>query len=199
MASRRVQWSANVLSSIRFSSGGLPDWTFEPASGERLGADEGQLDLGIGQEDQVLVRVLDVPEALVGGAGLPDADAWSRPATAGRPAPGIGPEPVVAAGQFEGRRRGRRRELVAEIAPAPPRPSRRLRGLPSAVRSRTDTAFGRRRSFRLRPQDQRLAPAADEPFAPRWARPAAGRSGPPGGIVRREARAAGRRRPGPSR
>ena len=87
----------------------------QPGVGDRLVADERQLDLGVGQEDQVLSRVVDVPEA--GGVG-PDLLDPELDLGQGGPVDALDPqrpEPVVAPDQVEGRRRGRRRELVPEL------------------------------------------------------------------------------------
>ena len=53
----------NVRSSTRFKRQRLPGWTFNWLSDERLVADQGQLDLGVGQEEQVLARIFDGAQA----------------------------------------------------------------------------------------------------------------------------------------
>ena len=59
VASRRVQRAANVRGSIRSSFGRLAGVDRQAGVGDRLVADEGQLDLGVGQEDRVLEGVVD--------------------------------------------------------------------------------------------------------------------------------------------
>ncbi len=165
MASRSVHDVANVRSSDARERQRLAGMDLQLGVRERLGADQGQLDLGVGQKEQVLARIVDAAEAAVGGTRLLDAQLGLGE---GRPVDALDrerPQPVVAADQVEGRRRRRRRELVTRTAPARSRPSLRRATVPSAVRSRISTAAGASRLRGLRPDRQRLAPAVNDPSA----------------------------------
>ena len=101
-------------------------------------------------------------------------------------------QPIVAAGQVKGRRRGRRRELVAE----PHRIGLDHRaGAGRAVRRSLADSHRRRGScglLGLAPEQERLATAADRSIGRRGVRATAGRCGLRSETVRRAGRPAGR-------
>ena len=176
----------------------VPRLDLQPRVRQRLAADQGQLDLGVGQEHQVLTWVFHAPEPAIRRPGLADAHPGLGQRRPVHPLQSRGIEPVIAAGQLE-RRRGRlRRELVAEMtglgldhhrrrawrrprsAPGPP-PSG---GWPACPVSSGSSAARR----------GRRGPNGPPPY------PSAGsRSGHPAAPARRAARRAGHERRGPSR
>ena len=134
VASRSVHPVVNVLPSTRLERcGSLPGLTLICTRGERLRCtDQRQLDLGIGQKQQVLAGVGDVDGSRSRPGSLSRAAADLGQLRAGRRGSiRDGPQPVVAARQLERRRPTCRAMYVpVPLAQAQPRPSFPRGGFP---------------------------------------------------------------------